>query len=310
MLKIQIKYGFLWALLAFFTETSFAQVSDSGKTYQGLILDEVMVKAVQQGFDVKGFIAKMKQDTTYYKAFKTLRILGFKMYNDIAIYDKKESVKASYNSISEQLRKNKCRSTKFTNEKVSGDFYTRKKAYNYYTARLYAHLFFTEGVQCNDNNIVGRQKSYQGSEKYEEQLRILIFNPGQRIHGIPGIGENVAIFEEPTFSKYEFRLSRAQHDGSEGYVFKARPKEKFADNMVINRLNTYIRVADFAILARDYALSFKTLFYDFDVEMNVKLRTWEGLLVPYEIKYKGNWHVMTKSREIADFTAIFTDFTH
>jgi squalene cyclase len=80
LLKIQIKYGFLWALLAFFTETSLAQVSDSGKTYQGLILDEVMVKAVQQGFDVKGFIAKMKQDTTYYKAFKTLRILGFKMY--------------------------------------------------------------------------------------------------------------------------------------------------------------------------------------------------------------------------------------
>ncbi len=61
MLKIQIKYGFLWALLAFFAETSFAQVGDSGKTYQGLILDEVMVKAVQQGFDVKGFIAKMKQ---------------------------------------------------------------------------------------------------------------------------------------------------------------------------------------------------------------------------------------------------------
>lgn len=310
MLKIQIKYGFLWALLAFFAETSFAQVGDSGKTYQGLILDEVMVKAVQQGFDVKGFIAKMKQDTTYYKAFKTLRILGFKMYNDMAIYDKKESVKASYTSISEQLRKNNCRSTKFTNEKVSGDFYTRKKAYNYYTARLYAHLFFTEGVQCNESNIVGRQKSYQGSEKYEEQLRILIFNPGQRIYGIPGIGENVAIFEEPTFSKYEFRLSRTQHDGSDCYVFKARPKEKFTDNMVINRLNTYIRVSDFAILARDYALSFKTLFYDFDVEMNVKLRTWDGLLVPYEIKYKGNWHVITKSREIADFTAIFTDFTH
>lgn len=300
----------MWVLLAFFTETSYAQVSDSFKTYQGLILDEVMVKAVQQGFDVKDFITKMKQDTTYYKAFKTLRILGFKMYNDIAIYDKRESVKASYNSISEQLRKNKCRSTKFTNEKVRGDFYTRKKAYKYYTARLYAHLFFTEGVHCNDNNIVGQQKSYQGSEKYEEQLRVLIFNPGQRIYGIPGIGENVAIFEEPTFSKYEFRLSRTQHDGSDCYVFKARPKKKFADDMVINRLNTYIRVSDFAILARDYALSFKTLFYDFDVEMNVKLRTWEGLLIPYEIKYKGNWHVITKSREIADFTAIFTDFTH
>ncbi|HAD33669.1 MAG TPA: hypothetical protein DCF44_04105, partial [Chitinophagaceae bacterium] len=119
----------MWVLLAFFTETSYAQVSDSFKTYQGLILDEVMVKAVQQGFDVKDFITKMKQDTTYYKAFKTLRILGFKMYNDIAIYEKRESEKASYNSNSEQLRKNKSRYTKFSNEKVSGEYNTRKKTY-------------------------------------------------------------------------------------------------------------------------------------------------------------------------------------
>ncbi|MBL7755363.1 MAG: hypothetical protein JNM44_12880 [Chitinophagaceae bacterium] len=150
---------------------------------------------------------------------------------------------------------------------------------------------------------------YKGSEKYEEQLRRLIFQPGQRIYGIPGIGQNVAIYEEPTFSKYKFRLARTEHDGEDCYVFKAIPVPEYADEVVINRLVTYIRVSDFAILARDYSLSFKTLFYDFDVDMKVKLKKWNQYLVPYEIRYKGNWHVFTKSREIADFTAIFSDFS-
>lgn len=295
--------------LLFFGPDARAQTDTNEKVYQGLILDNVMVRAVQQGFDVKGFIERIRKDTTFYKAFKNLRVLQFEMLNSITIYKKNAEVKASYNSITRQERRNGCRTMRTRTEKVSGDFFTKTRKYNYYTARLYAHLFFTEGQVCNDNNIVGNRMEYKGSEKYEEQLRRLIFQPGQRIYGIPGIGQNVAIYEEPTFSKYKFRLARTEHDGEDCYVFKAIPEPEYADEVVINRLVTYIRVSDFAILARDYSLSFKTLFYDFDVDMKVKLKKWNQYLVPYEIRYKGNWHVFTKSREIADFTAIFSDFS-
>lgn len=292
------------ALLLLFFESAAGQ----DKIYQGIILDQVVVRDVQGGFDVGRFIEWVKADTTFYKAFKTLRLMSYTMYNDIEVLDKNGKVKASLNSSSRQVFEKGCRRMEVQREKVFGDFYTRRKEYNYYTAKLYAHLFFTEGIKCHENNLVNGRRKVKGGEKYEEQLRILIFNPGQRIHGIPGIGDNVAIFEQPTMKKYDFRLSRENYLGDDCYVFKAKPKPNFADEVVINELKTWIRVSDRAILARDYSLSYNTLIYDFDVVMKVKLKPVGTQLVPYEISYRGNWDAVTKPREIATFTAIFTDF--
>lgn len=276
--------------------------------YKGIQFDAVMVKEVRSGFNVAKFINTIKDDTTFYKAFKTLRILNYTMYNDIQVEDKKGNTTASYNSITHQHVKAGCRTMSISKEKVSGDFYKKKKEFRYYTAKLYAHLFFTEGKICGDNNIVGNKRNLKGSEKYEEQLRTLIFNPGQRIKGIPGIGDNVAIFENPYYSMYKFKLGKMEYNGEECYVFSAYPKEKNAEDVVINELKTWIRVKDNAIVARRYALSYNTLLYDFDVIMDVKLKKHKNNLVPYEISYKGNWDTPLKSREKASFTAIFTDF--
>jgi hypothetical protein len=308
---LKVHQVFLMVLVSsvFWSQKSQAQPETGSKVYQGVILDEVMVKAVQGGFDVKSFIDKIRKDTTFYKAFKTLRLMSYTMYNDIEIVDKKGATKASLNSITKQTVKDRCRSMQVIQEKVAGDFYTRKHDYNYYTAKLYAHLFFTKGTVCNESNVIGPKVNYKGTAKYEEQLRMLIFNPGQRIYGIPGIGENVAIFEKPTMDKYEFRLYRENYLGDDCYVFKAKPKANSADDVVVNELKSWIRVSDNAMLARDYSLSYNTWIYDFDVVMRVKLKTVKGQLIPYEISYKGNWHAVTQPREIGTFTAIFTDFS-
>lgn len=292
------------SLCLFFLHTAHAQ---KDKVYQGLILDEVMVKAVAGGFDVDGFIQKVKTDTTFYKAFKSLRLQSFTLYNDIEIFDKSNETKASYTGISRQSVVNQCRTMQIKSEQIKGDYFTSHRNYRYYTAKLYAHLFFTQGKICNETNIVGNGVQ-KGSSKYEEQLRTLIFNPGQRISGIPGIGDNVAIFESPYVEKYNFKLSKVDYNGEECYVFRALPKPAYKDEVVINDLKTWFRASDFAIVARDYSLSYKTWIYDFDVEMSVKLKKHNTFLVPYEIHYKGNWHAITKPREIARFTAIFTDF--
>lgn len=281
--------------------------TDTSKIYKGIALDDVMIKEVRKGFDVDLFIECVKKDTTFYKAFKTLRMHSFNMYNDIEIVDKKGETKASYNSLTRQQVKNNCRTMSVIKEKTTGDYYTKKKELNYYTAKLYNHLFFTKGTVCGANNIVAHGKQ-SGTTKYEEQLRMLIFNPGQRISGIPGIGDNVAIFEEPFRSKYDFKLSKQDYFGDSCYVFNAIPKVEYKSDVVINELKTWFRANDFAIIARDYSLSYKTLFYDFDVVMKVKLKNIGKELVPYDIQYKGNWHVFTKPRENGSFTSIFTDF--
>ena len=88
-------------------------------------------------------------------------------------------------------------------EKTSGDIYDDGEL-NYYTSELYASLFFSKGKVCNENNVVqGIERNVQGKkgiEKHKEQLKMLFFNPGKKIPGIPFIGSKIDIFD-PSVSR-------------------------------------------------------------------------------------------------------------
>ncbi len=286
----------------------FAQNTDSLQVYDGFLLSEVMIKEVQQGFNPSALIERMKQDTTFYKAFKSLRIHSYDMYNDIEVLNKNEDVVASLNSQTRQIYEKGCRRMQTLHETIKGDFLTRKKTYRYRTAELYAHLFFTQGKVCGGTNVVGQSVNYKGTAHYEEQLRRLMFNPGQRIQGIPGIGDNVAIFEYPTREHYRFYLKKEIGENDSVYIFTAMPKPEYEKEAIIRRLETRFRPTDWAIVSRHYQLHYRTLVYDFDVDMSVRIQSIGADRVPYWVQYTGNWHVFTQKREKVRFTAIFSDF--
>jgi hypothetical protein len=104
-------------------------------------LSEVIVGT---DINIAKFMQRVKEDTTFYKAFRTLHILGFTSLNDIRILDKKGSQKAGMQSRTMQHRANGCRTMEVSEEKTQGDFYNSDGSYNYYTAELYAGLFFTK----------------------------------------------------------------------------------------------------------------------------------------------------------------------
>src|SRR5207237_5951886 len=98
------------------------------------------------------FIERVKSDTTFYKAFRTLHILGFTSLNDIILFDKKGNVKASLHSKTMQNVSAGCRTMDVLEEQTTGNFYDNQRNYNYYTAELYAGLFFTKEKICCENN--------------------------------------------------------------------------------------------------------------------------------------------------------------
>ncbi|HEU4633395.1 MAG TPA: hypothetical protein VFS22_05380, partial [Flavisolibacter sp.] len=152
------------------------------------VLSEIVIRS---DLDVISFLQRVKEDTTFYKAFRNLRILGFTSFNDIKMLDRKGAVKASLFSKTRQKRAGNCRTMEVLEENTTGDMYEDGEL-NYYTAELYAGLFFTKGTVCNENNIVaGIERNVQdkrGIEKHKEQLKMLFFNPGKKIPGIPFIG--------------------------------------------------------------------------------------------------------------------------
>ncbi|MBL7720264.1 MAG: hypothetical protein JNL72_15615 [Flavipsychrobacter sp.] len=270
-------------------------------------LDEVVIQ--DKGFDIQSFIRRVKNDTTFYKAFRSLRVTSYSATNDIKVYDKKGKVKASLYSKTRQTASKGCRSMQTLEEKVTGDFYKRNKQYRYYTAELYAYLFFTQGTVCGENDIVAGYLNQRGKgqiEKSKGQLKQLIFNPGAKIKGIPGMGDKAAIFEPDQAKRYDFKVYQETYDGVECYVFRAVPKKGQEGKVVYDELTTWFRKTDYSIVARDYTLSFSTAAYDFKVRMKVRTRQVGKKLLPTRIDYDGNWHVFTQDRERVKFTAVFS----
>ena len=297
---------FWWSVLAscFIYTVSYSQVKDTSIFSLPIQMDEYVLQASRDGWDVSSFIRRVQNDTTFYKAFKTLRIVPYTAVNDIRILGKGNSVRASLYSKTRQTISKGCRSMTVLEEKTTGDFYKRNKQYNYYTAELYAYLFFTDKPVCGETNTVAGSENDRGSgqiEKNKWQLKQLIFNPGSKVAGVPFAGNKAAIFV-PDFAKmYVFKIMFVEYAGEDCYLFTAVPKKEYKDDVIYNELSTWFRKSDYSIMARTYSLSYKTLLYDFDVKMKVRLNEVNGQLVPTSISYGGNWHVATKKRERAQF---------
>lgn len=277
-------------------------------------LGEVLVR---NNFDVATFIDYVKNDTTFYKAFRNLHILSFSSYNDVKLLNKSGQVQASLLSKTHQNYDGRCRTMTVLEEKTTGDFYNKKGEFNYTSAELYAGLFFTRGKVCGENNIVaGRDFSAKGKggmEKHKEQLKQLFFNPGAKISGIPFISNKVALFDKDVSKLYDFKIDVKEYLGKSCYVFTITPRIDLSSgeksDIVIDEMTTWFNAANMDIIARNYSLSFNAGVYDFNVDMEVQLQKVGDLLVPTVLRYKGEWDVIFKRKERAQFTATLFDFS-
>ncbi len=304
-----MRYALLF--LCFLSVRSFAQDTTVIIDEHRFTLSEVVVR---NNFDYKALLSQIKEDTTFYKAFRNLRILGFTSYNDIKMLDKKGGVKASLFSKTRQNHLDGCRTMDVLEETITGDFFDSKKNYNYMTPELYAGLFFTKGKICGENNIVkGRNlttSDKSGIDKHKEQLKMLFFNPGKKVPGIPLIGGKLDLYDESAHKYYDYKLDVVEFHGVLSYLFSITPKEEYikSNNVVVDQMITWFDMKTMEVLARNYSLSYKAGVYDFDVSMEVEMTKFNGLSVPKILRYKGDWDVIFKKRERAIFTATLFDF--
>lgn len=267
---------------------------------------------VNNKLDVSAFIDRVKNDTTFYKAFRNLRIIGYTALNDIRMLDENGNNLASLRSKTKQIRTGNCRKMETLNESVTGNMYDDEGNFNYYTARMYAGLFFTKDSVCGESNIVkGNEFStsgLNGMNKHKEQLKMLLFNPGKRINGLPFISSKTSIFDETMIDKYDMKIDYRDYDSIPCYIFTVKVKNGKKSDVVIDEMTTWFNAKTFEIVARNYSLSYDAGIYDFDVDMEVQMTKVGDLLVPSLLRYKGNWKAIFKKRERGVFTATLFDF--
>jgi hypothetical protein len=274
-----------------------------------ITLSEVVVNSK---LNVASFIQKIKIDTSFYKAFKNLRVLNFSAINDIRMNDKKGEAKASFFSKTNQTYKNTCRKMITTEETVTGDFFDENKNYNYYTAELYASLFFTKDSICGETNMIGNKafstEGLKGMEKHKQQLKMLFFNPGQKINGLPFMSNKTAIYDDDMAEYYNMKIDAEVYNNTSCFVFRQKVKPDSKSNVVVDEMTTWFDDQTFEIKGRNYSLSYDAGVYDFDVQMQVEINKFGNYLVPTLIRYTGNWKAIFKKRERGIFTATLYDF--
>ena len=263
--------------------------------------------------NIPTFIDRVKNDTTFYKAFKNLDIICYTSLNDIRMMDKNNNTEASLYSKTKQTVQNGCRKMQTLQQQTTGDFYNSDSSYNYYTAQMYASLFFTKDSVCGENNIVaGREFSTEGKsgiEKHKEQLKMLFFDPGKKIPGIPFISNKTEIFGDDMADKYNMDIDMDEYNKTSCYIFTITVKPEHKDDVVIDEMKTWFDDKTYEVVARNYQLSYDAGVYDFDVQMEVEMTHYKNYLVPELMRYTGNWKVLFKSRERGVFTATLFDFT-
>lgn len=305
----------IYLLCPLLLAASFAWAQDSSVNVEQktITLKEVVVRS---NLNVPAFIKRIQDDTTFYKAFRNLRVLGYTSLNDIRMMDKKGKQKATLNSRTRQHASNGCRWTEVMEESVTGDMYDKKRNLNYYTAEMYAGLFFAPDTVCGETNVVKdavfNLKDKKGLDKHKEQLKMLFFNPGKKIPGIPFIGDKIALFDEDIAQRYDFVIDMNEFKGEMCYVFTLDPRADLSDGkkdkIVVDEMVTWFRIDTWEIVARKYNLSYNAGVYDFNVHMEVEMTKFGDYLVPSLMRYDGNWDVLFKKRERGVFTATLFDF--
>lgn len=291
---------------------SFAQENDDSIVVIGkktITLSEVVVN---NKLNIPTFIEHIKNDSSFYKAFRNLHILGFTAINDIRMNDGDGKIKAGLHSTTKQIRSKNCRTMQTLDENITGDIYDENHEFNYYTAKMYASLFFTKDSVCGEDNIVsGREfstKGKTGMEKNKEQLKMLFFNPGKRISGLPFISNKTAIYDDEMAELYDMSISYDLFKNTSCYLFTQKVKPQNKNDVVVDEMTTWFNEKTFEVVARNYSLSYSAGVYDFKVQMEVEMTKYGELLVPSLIRYVGNWKAIFKPRERGIFTATLSDF--
>jgi hypothetical protein len=276
-------------------------------------LSEVVVRS---GMDVNGFIERVRRDTTFYKAFRNLRVLSYTSINDIRMFDRKGAPEASLRSRTQQTAWSGCRVTNTMESSHLGPFFDRHGDPRYYTAKLYDALFHAHDTLCGQHNMVRdhgpKLRGTSGMERHKEQLKMLFFNPGADIPGIPLMGDKTRIFDADNRRLYQFDIDISERKGIPCYVFTISARKDLGvldrSRIVIDEMETWFDYRSFEVLQRSYAMRYDAGVYRFDVRMYVELGHAGKFLVPTLVRYDGSWKVAFQSAEKGLFTATLFDF--
>lgn len=277
-----------------------------------ITLDPVVISAQADGFDVADFVRRVREDSTFHKAFLNTRYFPNQLRSEARVRSKGEKETASLRRTARLVREGRQAELVMDSTEERGRLRDRKGAFRYLTMEMYDDVFFPKGTIVADNTVAGRKLEVErGSrfEKYKSELKKFMFDPGTEIASVPFIGDKLALFSPEMVPLYDFRIWSDVRGGRPCWVFSASPKPEARDGRtVIKSMDTWFDQENHDVLARTYRIAHASIFLDFDITISVRNIRLHEALVPVRVDYDGDWDIPFKSRELVRFWLEYTDW--
>jgi hypothetical protein len=277
-------------------------------TIRTIVIDSA-VNIRSHMLNAQDFIDAVVADTSFYKAFRTMKRYSFIAENHIYTYDSKNKIDGEiYRKIRHTIIGNK-HQNEYLVKQDKGNVYKKNGKYQLYTVEMFDYIFtnaynsdFIKGEPLPGSN--GKNQSYK------DKLKTLIFAPGRKVTGIPFISNKTEIFGPGMRQFYNYEFARGTYlDSIPVYRFKVIKKPSTADgDVMIKELTTIFDMRTFKILGRYVDMKYNNFLFDFDVKMNIELIPVNGELLPAKVSYQGNWNIPFHKVERASFLIVQKEY--
>jgi hypothetical protein len=302
-----IVLAFSLLLIAF---SSYAQQINrfNPDTIRTIVIDSA-VNIRSHQLNAQDFIDATVRDTSFYRAFRNMKRYSFDAENRIYTYDKNNRVDGKiYRKIKHTITGH-TRKTAYLVKRDSGNVYKKNGKYQLYTVEMFDYIFDNAY-----NSDFSKGDPLPGSDgkngSYKDKLKILIFEPGRKITGIPFISGKTEIFGPDMRQYYYYEFARGKYlDSIPVYRFKVIKKPSTSDgDIMIREMTTIFDARNFKILGRYVDMKYSNLLFSFDIQMNIELNRFNDELLPAKVSYQGNWDIPFHKTERASFLILQKDY--
>jgi hypothetical protein len=258
--------------------------------------------------NAQDFIDAVVNDTSFYKAFRNMKRYNFTAENHIYTYDKKNKVDGLIYRKVKHTIVGRSHKTEYLVKRDSGNIYKKGGKYQLYTVEMFDFVF---DKAYNADFIKSESSPDNGkNESYKDKLKLLIFEPGRKITGIPFISNKTEIFGSDMRQYYYYEFDRGTYlDSIPVYRFKVIKKPSTSDgDIMIREMTTIFDSRNFKILGRYVDMKYNNLLFSFDIQMNIELNRFNGELLPAKVSYQGNWDIPFHKTERASFLILQKEY--
>jgi len=276
-------------------------------TIRTIVIDSA-INIRSHKLNAQDFIDAIVRDTAFYQAFRNMKKYGFTAENRIYTYDKKNKVDARIYRKIRRTVTGRAHKTEYLVKKDSGNVVKRNGKYQLYTVEMFDYIFDNA---YNKDFATGDPIPQDGkNDGYKEKLKMLLFEPGRKIKGIPFLSSKTEIFGPDMRQFYFYEFARGKYlDSIPVYRFKVIRKPSIADgDVMIKEMTTIFDTRDFKILGRYVDMKYSNFLFSFNIQMNIELNRFDGELLPAKVSYQGNWDIPFHKTERASFLITQKDY--